>query len=200
MGRNADRARESLEQLSAVSGPSGVAQRGMKQAYMKAERAGGYTYSPDASRLADAGAPAGAPVDRFGLESRAQGMAGMGGMMGGMLGDATRRRRAHAPALGAPAAAGMMAGEGQAGPSPEATIRRVGEKTFYLKDRRWVDSAVKPEEDAKAKLVRQFSDAYFDLARSQGAELNQYLAFTEPVVVRLGAEVYRIEPAADDRP
>jgi hypothetical protein len=196
MSQNAVRARESLEQLSAVSGASGVEQRGAKQAYMKAERADGFAY-PEASRLADASAPA--PEVRFGAPARSSGM--MGGMMG--------RGRSFAPGLGAPAAAGaapkaapapatMMAGMGQAvRKGPEASIRRVGEKTFYLKDRRWVDSAVKPEEDAKAKLVRQFSDEYFALARSQGSELNQYLAFTEPVVVKLDSEVYRIEPAAE---
>jgi len=194
MGLNTDRARESLEQLSAVSGPSGVAQRGAKNFYMRAERAD--SFSVDASKLADAAAPAptsGAEA-RFGVNAKAMGYGGMMGGMGGMMG----RGRGNLPALGAPSAPGMMAGMGQAGRNPEAMIRRVGEKTFYLKDHRWVDSSVKPEEDARARLVRQFSDEYFKLARSQGAELNQYLAFTEPVVVKLGSEVYRIEPATDE--
>ena len=74
-------------------------------------------------------------------------------------------------------------------------VRQVGAKTFYFKDNRWIDSTVKPEEDAKAKRIRQFSDEFFGLARSQSAELNQYLTFTEPVTLRLADTVYRIDPA-----
>ena len=58
---------------------------------------------------------------------------------------------------------------------------------------------MKPEEDAKARLIRQFSDEFFKLARSQSAELNQYLTFTEPVTLNLAGTVYRIEPA-DGKP
>ena len=54
---------------------------------------------------------------------------------------------------------------------------------------------MKPEEDAKAKLIRQFSDEFFRLARSQSAEWNQYLTFSEPVTLRLAEGVYRIDPA-----
>jgi hypothetical protein len=53
---------------------------------------------------------------------------------------------------------------------------------------------VKPEDEARAKVVRQFSDEFFALTRSQGAELNRYLAFDEPVTVDLGGTVYRFEP------
>ena len=36
---------------------------------------------------------------------------------------------------------------------------------------------------------------FFRLARSQKAELNQYLTFTEPVTVNLEGKVYRFEQA-----
>ena len=71
----------------------------------------------------------------------------------------------------------------------------IGKKTFYRKGERWVDSTVKPDDEAKATVVEQFSDAYFELARKQGADLNQYLTFEEPVTVDLGGKVYRIERA-----
>jgi hypothetical protein len=77
-----------------------------------------------------------------------------------------------------------------AGPS----VRNIGVKTFYRKGDRWIDSAVKPEEDAKATVVEQFSEEFFKLARGQSAEQNQYLTFEEPVTVLIAGKVYRIEP------
>jgi Ca-activated chloride channel homolog len=77
----------------------------------------------------------------------------------------------------------------------QAKLRQVGSKTFYFKENRWIDSTVKPDEDAKAKLIRQFSNDFFNLARSQSADLNQYLTFTEPVTIKLAGTVYRFDPA-----
>ena len=74
------------------------------------------------------------------------------------------------------------------------SVRNVGVKTFYRKDNRWVDSLVKPEEDAKAIVVERFSEEFFKLARDQSAEQNQYLTFEEPVTVLIAGKVYRIEP------
>ena len=86
--------------------------------------------------------------------------------------------------------------ERERGPADRsAKLRQVGSKTFYFKENRWIDSTVKPDEDAKAKRIRQFSDEFFSLARSQSAELNQYLTFTEPVTLKLAGTVYRIDPA-----
>ena len=72
-------------------------------------------------------------------------------------------------------------------------VRQVGSKTFYHKENRWIDSEVTPEQEAKATVIEQFSDAYFNLAKGQSAERNQYLGFEEPVTVNLGGTVYRIE-------
>ena len=77
----------------------------------------------------------------------------------------------------------------------QGTLRQIGSKTFFHKDNRWVDSSVKPDEDAKATRIAQFSEAFFQLARTQSAELNQYLTFTEPVTLKLAGQVYRIDPA-----
>ncbi len=72
-------------------------------------------------------------------------------------------------------------------------VRRVGGKTFFRKGERWVDASVTPEMEARAITIEQFSDAYFDLARKQDAESNQYLTFEGPVTVNLGGQVYRID-------
>ena len=95
---------------------------------------------------------------------------------------------------GTTAAAPAIAGDVKSEPA-EAKVRQVGRKTFYLKDGRWLDSIVKPEDEARAKVIKQFSDDYFQLAAGQAADFNQYLAFVEPVTVQIGDTVYKIEPA-----
>jgi hypothetical protein len=44
------------------------------------------------------------------------------------------------------------------------------------------------------------TDAYFQLARTQKAEFNQYLSQTEPVTVRLDGKVYHVDPAPQELP
>ncbi|HEX8202997.1 MAG TPA: VIT domain-containing protein, partial [Isosphaeraceae bacterium] len=61
------------------------------------------------------------------------------------------------------------------------TVRQLGAKTFFRKNDRWVDAEVQAEDEAKAIVLEQFSDAFFTLARAQTAEANQYLTFDEPV-------------------
>jgi hypothetical protein len=55
---------------------------------------------------------------------------------------------------------------------------------------------VTPEEDAKATTITQLSDRYFELARTQKAEYNQYLSQAEPLTVKLDGRVFHIEPAS----
>jgi Ca-activated chloride channel homolog len=165
---------ENLGALQIVQGRDGTDQRAMKQTYNKAERfeeAAQYAYQ----------APA----------------AGMGGMKSGMMGGGQAGQSGvRRPIVVGTSAAGIgnytngVADAKAAGPS----VRNVGVKTFYRKENRWIDSQVKPEEDAKATVVEQFSDDFFKLARDQSAEQNQYLTFEEPVTVLLAGRVYRIEP------
>jgi len=195
--QNAERARESLQELSAVSGSYGVAQREMKQYYMRNDKAA----------MGGAG----------GLGGGMTGQDGYGHMMGMMnLPAAGAIPSGNLTALGAaPAAPALRRGGRAPGQAmsraalgkPEAElqvdtaqqtrpqVRQVGSKTFYFKENRWIDSTVKPDEDAKARKIRQFSDEFFTLARSQSAELNQYLTFSEPVTINLAGTVYRIDPA-----
>ena len=74
-----------------------------------------------------------------------------------------------------------------AGSAPRPSIR---------KGDHWVDSTLKPDDEAKANVIRQFSDEFFELARTQKSELNQYLTFEEPVTVDLDGKVYRFEQAS----
>jgi Ca-activated chloride channel family protein len=184
---NRQRAVNELEQLTVTDGAVGFGLRSDKAALQLAEK------------------PAEAALRRGGL-------GGYGGGLGGMAGRAPVGGR---PGAGAPAGSSLPATVGArmkrapatvSGIAPAAnaredtlqsagTIRTIGAKTFYRKADRWIDSAVKPEQEAKAVVVAQFSDDYFRLAASQNADLNRYLTFEEPVIVELDGKVYKIEPA-----
>ncbi len=127
----------------------------------------------------------------------------MGGGMGGAEGLRDR--------VGALTSAPRGAARGKTGYSPRpgivvqdvegkesvvTSVRQVGAKTFYRKADRWVDSTIKPDQDTKATVIRQFSDEFVELAKAQEAEMNRYLTFDEPVTVNLDGRVYRIEPAS----
>ena len=44
------------------------------------------------------------------------------------------------------------------------SVRNVGQKTFFRRDKQWRDSSVTPEQQSKAIRVTQFSPEYFELA------------------------------------
>ena len=172
-GVNRAEATESLHQLSVVDGFGGVGQRKAKQAYNQANRAADASYAkmPSvASAPAVSGPAAPASVGALGRV----GSGGLGGRMSGM-------------------AAAKASADHRRDEAASTNMRQVGNKTFFRKDSRWVDSSIKAEDLGKAKVVEQFSDAYFDLARGQSAESNQFLTFEEPVTVELGGKVYRID-------
>ena len=183
-------ATENLSELSVVQGEAGTSQRAAKQLYNKADRAEDAKY-------------AFAPAQQAG---QPPGMSGMGGRT---LSRGSAKA-ASAPNPGIPYTQGgatqiqpfnAIPNPAQPGGSMPVrarstadNVRKVGTKTFYRKVDRWIDSEVKPEEDAQAIVVEQFSDEFFKLARGQTAEMNQYLTFEEPVTVALAGQVYRIEP------
>ncbi len=216
---NQQRAAVSLQALRQESGQAGVAQRDLKQMYMQANNGsapgqnGAFGVGADAASLAaraGGGGPglqaqmnSSSPAPQAGQVARGRamgGMAGMGGMGGGMMGGQalrnTRSRGERTPTFAAAAPLAEMAQPGQ-GP-PGSKVRQIGVKTFYFKNGRWVDASVKPEEDAKAQKVVQFTEDYFRLARSQKAEYNQYFSQEEPVTVKLEGQVYHIDPAPKD--
>ncbi len=179
---NIDRAAAELRQLEAVTGPSGVAQRAAKGDYQLADNAvpsfarGAKKQAEILARVPGLAQPAGAPGAG---RSAGGGIGGMGGLMG----------------LPASNAQVVVTQDVQGRTQIVANVRLVGEKTFFRKGDRWIDSTVTPELEAKAIDIEQFSDQYFDLARSQSAERNQYLTFEEPVTINLGGQVYRIHRA-----
>jgi Ca-activated chloride channel family protein len=199
LSENRGRAGEALQGLSAVDGQSGVTLRRDKQRLIQAERAPAAAYEREAmlrQPLQDA-ASDGPTSLRLGSLDRSGGPAmkaksGAGGMMGGVAGSLGRGvARGGASGPGAGTAFGYPAQ--QEGKSIEGKVRRIGSKTFYWKNSRWVDASVTPDEEKKATVINQFSDEYFRVARTQKAEYNQYFSLTEPVTVKLDGTVYRIE-------
>jgi Ca-activated chloride channel homolog len=78
--------------------------------------------------------------------------------------------------------------------SSEQNMRNIGNRTFFRRNNQWVDSQVTRSQEANARRIKQFSDEYFDLARTQGKRLSQYLVFDEPVLLNLDDRTYLIEP------
>ena len=207
---NAALSRRALLDLNQVDGQFGVDQRGFKQVLYErpasaGRRCAGSQFSPkDEAHGASAKsgsssslnlgvsqpAPAAARAEPLSesLSGQKSGTSGMGGMMGGRPALPFR----HVAAYAAAGPRVLAEAEFQA---HEGKVRQIGAKTFYWKNKRWVDSAVQPDEDAKATVVTQLTDAYFQLARTQKAEFNQYLSQTEPVTVKLDGKVYHVEPA-----
>jgi Ca-activated chloride channel family protein len=175
---NAARTKASLGGLDRVSGADGVGQRAVKQEYLEADKpiilgsnAGGANRPDPNSFLAPAApdAVAANPLARSArplLEKKANPRPGL--------------------------AVNVKDAEGRN--AAAESVRQVGAKTFYYKDKGWVDSTVAPDELGKAVVVTQFSDDFFKLTRSQSAEQNQYLTFVERVTVKLGDTVYRVDP------
>ncbi len=175
---NSARVRDNLQELARVDGPSGFAQRAAKQKFRGADK------------------PLSPPM-----------MMGMMGRMAQGPGNASGAadRGSSAASSSSPIAAGEAnsAVEVRATEVP-ITLRQVGAKTFFRKGDRWLDSTVTPEDEAKAIRLVQFSDEFFRLVRDQPAEGNQYLAFDEPLTVKLGDKTYQIDrgaqPAQDRAP
>jgi Ca-activated chloride channel family protein len=72
--------------------------------------------------------------------------------------------------------------------------RNLGDKSFFYRENRWVDSTVTEEQMRNARRLKQFSDEYFQLAAKHGRRLSQYLVADEPVLLNLDGEALLIEP------
>ncbi|MFW6059114.1 MAG: VIT domain-containing protein [Phycisphaeraceae bacterium] len=119
--------------------------------------------------------------------------------LGRISGASANQQRAQKRALmdaaqAAPAEASLESMVTTGEPRRARQMQQVADKTFIRRDGVWVDTAVREVDIDEAPVVRQFSDEYFELARNQSATWNRYLTMDEPVVVQLGAQVYRILP------
>ena len=76
----------------------------------------------------------------------------------------------------------------------QASVRNVGNRTFYRRQNQWVDSQLTAAQQQNARRVKQFSREYFDLANRYGRTMSQYLAMDEPVMLNMDGQAYLIEP------
>jgi Ca-activated chloride channel family protein len=72
-----------------------------------------------------------------------------------------------------------------------AAVRKVGEKTFYLRDDVWTDSEFKPEARLPETALEFGADDYFALIRRE-PELARFFSLGERVVVVYKGRVYRV--------
>ena len=107
----------------------------------------------------------------------------------------TFARRASLPMGAIGSAAPAPSPAPQIGEALSNNIRVVADKTFYLREGRWVDSSVTEEMEKNANPVeiKQFSDEYFKLIDENGANLSQYLVFEESITLNFNGKLYKIE-------
>ncbi len=126
-------------------------------------------------------------------------------MGGGMGGGGMARARSTA-SVGPMARGGFIASNiassapapmGMAPSNSTQNMKNIADKTFYLKEGRWVDSSIDAETEKSAKPIQvvQFSDEYFNLVATNGQRFSQYLVFKEPVILEFNGKLYLIEAA-----
>jgi len=68
-------------------------------------------------------------------------------------------------------------------------VKHIGDKTFFLRDEYWVDSAFK--EGMKVKEVKYLSDEYFSLLKDK-PELGKYFSTAKKIIIVFKGECYKI--------
>lgn len=139
------------------------------------------------SRLKSAGRAAEpAPADAFGLGQR---MA----MDGAAARSSSRFSGGNRPQVAAGKAQHLsIVAEDEsiaAGPEP---VKRIGAKTFYRRDGRYVDSDATKEQLADPIRIERFSDKYFDLLKDLDDDAKVYFAEDAEVLVVLKGKAYLI--------
>ena len=193
-------ARDNFHALASnTSGMGGVRQRSMKQGLKQVDNLNGAQFDSIAE----------SNVMALADDSSSASSARMSGGMGGGMGGGRRVGVAGGRILAAPATLAKralpMGAMGAAAPAPSPApqideavsnnIRVVADKTFYLREGRWVDSSVteEMEKNATPVEVKQFSDEYFKLIDENGSDLSRYLVFEESITINFKGKLYRIE-------
>lgn len=73
-----------------------------------------------------------------------------------------------------------------------STMKNIGDKTFFLKDGKWIESTLDEEAQKNVVKIKAFSDDYFNLAKTNGADFNQYLGVGDNVVFNMNGKNYEI--------
>ena len=73
------------------------------------------------------------------------------------------------------------------------TVQNVGNKTFFRRSDRWVDSTATEEQEKNVKQIRRFSPEYFELAAKHGRDARRYLAMDGQITIVLDGVAYQID-------
>lgn len=75
-------------------------------------------------------------------------------------------------------------------PIAVTNVRQIGGKTFYLRDKKWVDSTITAEQEKKVQQVKRYSPEYFELISKFGKEIGKYAASDDEVTVVIEGQAY----------
>ena len=92
-------------------------------------------------------------------------------------------------------ASGIEWADGSGGSSSLRQPNQWGGQTFYYKNGQWQDSTVTVAQMKSPKVIAQFSDAYFELAKTLRPDQMVWLSQAEPVLLNHRGVTYLIEPA-----
>jgi len=72
-----------------------------------------------------------------------------------------------------------------------SSVKAVADKTFYLRDGIWVDSAVDPKKARQAKVITFASKEYFELVHL-APQIAKYLSVGQQVLLEFKGQMYKI--------
>jgi len=173
----------SLESLAETDGLRGVAQRRAKAGYQRS-----YNGTDLRSRAVDRYYAESRQLDRGGASYGAGGRGGYGAPAAG----APLESAASGPALSvaAPAAQPVAVHDTETDDTTlVAGVMQIGNKTFYHRNNRWVDSALTEEQEKQAKPLERYSSAYFELA-ANNATAAKLLGIEAAVVLEIDGQAY----------
>ena len=70
------------------------------------------------------------------------------------------------------------------------SVRNIGGKTFYYRDKRWVDSLTTAKQEKNAIIIKRYSKEYFNLDTKCGKDVAKYLALESKVTLILDEKAY----------
>ncbi|MDO4557928.1 MAG: VIT and VWA domain-containing protein [Planctomycetia bacterium] len=201
---NIARSGSRLGSMSVAGGSFGVEQRRMRQNLRSQQN-----LSFDAASFADqsvVGAMSSAPSGSIAKRGGAIGPGAVQRRTGSAMGN---RMGGGMSGIGGPDAPGIVGGMGRdteavtpsdIGRSGEeitraaTTMRRIGDRTFYLRDGVWIDGTLSvAQQKSEPVVLKQFTPEMFEFLRTHG-EMTPYVASDEPILLNVSDQVYRIEP------
>ena len=85
--------------------------------------------------------------------------------------------------------------------TPGEVVRRLGGKTFFFKQGRWIDAEVTEEDlkaTAKQKIIQRFDDNYFALADQLRGDQTAWLTLDGPITLKFAGRIYLIEASQEN--